>query len=384
MSAPRIPMLVPSLPGRARDYLVECVETNWVSSVGPFVGRFEREFAERTGAEHAVACASGTAALHLILLALGIGPGDEVLVSDLTFVASANPVRHCGAEVTLVDSETRTWNLDPALVLDELTRRRRSGGRLPAAIVAVDVLGQPADLAPLLSAATDMGIPVIEDAAEALGARWTAGALAGHHAGTPARAGFFSFNGNKIITTGGGGMVVTGDGHLAARVRHLSTQARVGPDFDHDEVAYNYRLVNVCAALGVAQLECLDDFLARKRAIAAAYDERFAAVEAVTPPPLVPGMERSGWLYTILLADRTMRDDVRAALAAHGIETRPLWTPLHLLRPYEGARVIGGGATAAALSARGLSLPSSVSLTDPELDEVADRILDRVRGRAVA
>ena len=250
MSARRIPLLEPVLLGNERAYLDECVASGQVSSVGPFVPRFEREFAERVGTEHAVACASGTAALHLAMLAVGVGPGDDVLVSDLTFIASANPARYCGARVILVDSEPSGWNLDPALVEAELDRRGRVGLRMPAAIVAVHVFGQLAALERILAAATDHGVPVIEDAAEALGGHWLSPPFRLRQAGTVGEIGVFSFNGNKVLTTGGGGMLVTADAAKAAKARHLSTQARLpGSDYVHDTIGFNYRLSNIAAAV---------------------------------------------------------------------------------------------------------------------------------------
>jgi dTDP-4-amino-4,6-dideoxygalactose transaminase len=383
MTAPRIPLLVPVLRGNERAYLAECVDSNFVSSVGPFVKRFEREFAGWLGAEHAVACASGTAALHLALVALGVGPGDDVLVSDLTFIASANPARYCGAAVMLVDSEPRTWNIDPALVEEELRRRAQHGARMPAAIVAVHVLGHPAELDRILSVAAEFGVPVVEDAAESLGASWTSGPLAGRQTGTAARMGIFSFNGNKVLTTGGGGMVVTGDAGLAERLRHLSTQARVpGEHYVHDMIGFNYRLTNVAAAVGVAQLEQLDSFLRRKREIAHRYDAAFVAVPDVTLPPATRDAERSAWLYSIQLSSRVLRDDVAVALRARGIESRPVWDPVHSQAPYRGATVLGGGTVASALAGKGLSLPSSADLDDDQVDEVVSAVVEAVAAGA--
>ena len=233
-----------------------CLASTYVSSIGPFVTEFEEQLAAKVGARHAVACASGTSALHLALLALGVGAGDEVLVSDLTFIASANPIKYCGAEPLLVDSEESTWNLDPDLVVEELHQRRADGRPQPAAVVAVDLLGHPADLSPILNTAADVGVPVVEDASESIGSSWTGQhPLAGRAAGTVATIGCFSFNGNKLLTTGGGGMLVTDDVDLASRARHLSTQAKLpGFAYRHDQVGYNYRLTNLAASLGLAQL----------------------------------------------------------------------------------------------------------------------------------
>lgn len=390
-SEARIPLAVPSIGGNAARYLQECLDTNFVSSVGPFVERFEREFAAAVGARHAVAVASGTAAIHLALRVLEVGPGDEVLVPSLTFVASANPVRYVGAEVTLVDSEPDTLNLDPTLVVEELDRRAREGRRQPKAIEVVHLLGHPAAIEPIAEAAERHGVTMFEDASEALGATWTGGPLDGRHVGTVGRIGCFSFNGNKLITTGGGGMLVTDDEALARRARSLSTQARLpGPAYDHDEVGYNYRLSNVAAALGVAQLEELPALLEARREHARRYDAAIADLPALRPAPRVPWADSSYWLYTASLAvdawtgtadDRRATGQIRptqssailAGLAAAGIEARPIWTPLHLTRLYAGAPRLGGAVAEAAFD-RAFSLPSSSSLTSEEQGRVVERL----------
>ena len=299
MGAAPIPLCVPCLDGDEREWLLRALDSTFVSTVGPFVEQFEREFATAVGSPHAVACATGTAAIHLALRALGVAAGDLVLCSDFTFIASANPIRYQGAEAGFIDSSPDGWNLDPAVLaqaLDDLAAE----GRLPKAVVAVHILGQPADLGPILDACARHAVPLIEDAAEALGASYTTdyphAACRGHQVGTIGRIGCFSFNGNKLITTGGGGMVVTGDPLLAARIKHLSTQAKLpGLAFVHDEAGYNYRLPNLNAALGLAQLRRLDAFLARKRAIAARY--RALATElGWTYQPTTRGTLPSDWL----------------------------------------------------------------------------------------
>lgn len=367
----RIPLAEPVIGGNALAYLRTCLETNYVSSVGPFVERFEEAFAAAVGARHAVACASGTAAIHLALRVLDVGPGDEVLVPTLTFVASANPVSYLGAAPVLVDAEPRTYNVDPALVVAELDRRAAAGLRQPAAIEVVHLLGHPADFAPVLRAAARHGVPVVEDATEALGARYVGGDLDGRHVGTLGRIGCFSFNGNKLITTGGGGMLVTDDEALARRVRHLSTQARLpGPAYDHDEVGYNYRLSNVAAALGLAQLEELPALLAGRHANAAAYDAAIASIPALRatlrPAPRAPWAAPSFWLYTAAIEPpdgRPTRDELLRRLAAAGIEARPIWTPLHRTRVLRDAPRVGGD-VAERIFDVAFSLPSSSNL-DP-------------------
>ena len=373
----RIPLAEPSIGGNAARYLAECLETNFVSSVGPFVKRFEAEFAASVGSRHAVACASGTAAIHLALRVLDIGPGDEVFVPTLTFVASANPVAYVGATPVLVDVEAATYNLDPAIVVAELDRRARLGLKQPAAIEVVHLVGHPADIEPVTVAAARHGVTVFEDASEALGAGWTSGAFAGRQAGTVARIGCFSFNGNKLITTGGGGMLVTDDEALARRARHLSTQARLpGLAYDHDEVGYNYRLSNLAAALGVAQLEQLPELLAARRRMAAGYDALAAGLPALRPAPHAPWANPSYWLYTAALdPDRSplTRDELLAGLSAAAIEARPIWTPLHLTRLYRDAPRLGGG-VAGSIFAGAVSLPSSASLTPEKQARVAARL----------
>lgn len=372
MATDRIPLSVPSIGGNAAAYLQACLDTNYVSSVGPFVERFEEAFAAAVGARYAVACSSGTAAIHLALLVLDVGPGDDVLVSDLTFVASINPIVQTGARPVLVDAEGSTYNLDPRLVVAEIERRADAGERQPAAIEVVHLVGHPADIEPIMDAADRHAIPVLEDASEALGATYRAGRYAGRSVGTIGRIAAFSFNGNKLITTGGGGMVVTDDAALARRARHLSTQARLpGLAYDHDEVGYNYRLTNVAAALGLAQLEELPRLLAARRANAARYEAAIADLPGVRPAPSAPWADPSFWLYTPMLEtpDIEQRDRIIDGLAAGGIEARPIWTPIHRTQLYADATRIEG-ATAASIFAGAFCLPSSSSLTDGERDRV--------------
>ena len=369
-----IPLAEPLLLGNAEPYVQECLTSNFVSSVGPFVERFERAFAAYVGSRHAVACASGTAALHVAMRLLNVGTGDEVWVSDLTFVASANPILYEHGTPVLVDSEAATWNLDPEPMIAEIQRRARLGQRQPVAIMPVHILGQPADLAALSGVCAEHGITLVEDAAEALGATYTAGPHAGRQVGTIGRIGCFSFNGNKLITTGGGGMLVTDDPDLARRAKHLTTQARLpGAAYAHDEVGYNYRLTNLAAALGLAQLECIDELLARKAAIAARYDAALADRTGWTLPPKPSGAAPSHWLYSILLASRSERDALVDRLGHDHIHARPLWTPLHRMPMYAAASRLGGQ-VAADLADRGLSLPCSAGLQAAEQARVLDAL----------
>lgn len=375
MSDGRIPLAVPSLEGNAARYLQECLDTNFVSSVGPFVRRFEVEFASHIGTGHAVACSNGTAALHVALRIAGVGSGDDVLVSDFTFVATVNPIAYLGARPVLVDADVATWNISPVLLVDELDRRARAGSKMPAAVLVAHVLGMPADLAPIQEACTKHGVCLIEDAAEALGARYMAGPLDGRQVGTTGLMGCFSFNGNKIITSGGGGMIATQDPALAKRAKHLTTQARLpGPDYIHDEIGYNYRLTNLSAALGVAQLEKLNAFVARKRAIARRYDEAFGSIPGITLPPRPLWAEPTFWLYSILVDSSVTgieRHSIQEKLLEEGIETRSLWVPAHRMPFYKDAPCVGGP-VGDMLSARGISLPCSVSLTETEQELVIE------------
>ncbi len=373
MSTDVIPLSVPSLLGNEKKYVDECLQTNFVSSVGPFVERFEREFASYVGSRFAVACASGTAAIHVALRLLGVVTDDEVMVPTLTFIASANPVLYEHARPILVDSESTTWNLDARLVAEELARRARLGARMPKVVEVVHILGHPVDLEPIADACEQHGVLLLEDAAEAMGAKYTAGRFAGKSVGTIGRIGCFSFNGNKIMTTGGGGMLVTDDEKLARRAKHLTTQARLpGAEYDHDEVGYNYRLTNVAAALGVAQLEQMGSFLERKRSIAKRYDESLAVLPGVVLPPNEPWAEPSHWLYTIGLEPhvaRLGRAALMQALDQKLIQSRPIWRPLHHMPMFAGSTSLGGD-TADRLFASGLSLPCSVSLTDEDQERV--------------
>lgn len=364
-----IPLAEPNLTGNESQYLQDCLASNFVSSVGAFVNRFEDEFAAFVESPRAVATTNGTSAIHMALILAGVGPGDEVWVSDFTFIASANPIRYLQARPVLVDSEARTWNMDPALVVEALEARARTGKAMPKAILAVHILGFPADIGPIAQACEKYGIWLIEDAAEALGASYVDGPYRGRQVGTIGHIGCYSFNGNKIITTGGGGMLVSEDPVLMARAKHLTTQAKLpGLAYDHDEVGYNYRLTNLQAALGVAQLERLADFISKKREVAARYDASFAGLPGLRLAPHPAGTAPTFWLYS--LGFEAGWEAPQKTLESDGIFCRPLWTPLHRMATYRDCQLIGSGAVAEDLAGHWLSLPCSTSLTEVQQDEV--------------
>ena len=370
-SSERIYLSPPHMSGEEEVLVADAFASNWIAPLGPHVDAFEAEFAEVVGARHAVALISGTAALHLALQLSGVGPRDEVLVSSLTFVASVNPIRYLGAEPVLVDSETTSWNMDPALVADVLRARAREG-RLPAAVVVVHLYGQTADLDPILEVCHQYEVPVIEDAAEALGARY-----GDRPPGALGKAGIFSFNGNKIITTSGGGMLVTDDGDLAEHALKFATQARdPAPHHQHSELGYNYRMSNLLAAVGRGQLRVLEDRVEARRANFERYRELLGNLAGLTFQPEAPWGRHTRWLTCVLVepgAFGATREDIRLALEEENIEARPLWKPMHLQPLYRDCEMVGG-AVAEDLFERGLCLPSGSSLRPDQLERVASLV----------
>lgn len=360
---PRIYLSPPHLTGGELRYVQEAFATNWVAPLGPHVDAFEQEFRTVVGAAHAVAVSSGTAALHLALILAGVGPGDEVFVSTFTFAASANPIVYLGARPVFLDSERTSWNMDPALLEEALAARARAG-RLPKAVVVAHIYGQSADLDPIAAACARYEVPLIEDAAEALGATYK-----GRAPGTVGLIGCYSFNGNKIITTSGGGMLVTNDAALAARARKLATQAREpAPHYEHAEIGYNYRLSNVLAGIGRAQLAVLEERVAARRANFAHYLAALGDLPGIGFQPEAPWGRHTRWLSCITIDPAAFgmdREGVRYALERENIESRPVWKPLHRQPAFAGCEAIGGG-VAEELFARGLCLPSGSSLTDAE------------------
>ena len=360
----RIPLSVPVFIGRERELLAECIDQRWVAAGGPFVARFQEAFAERHGLRAAVGTVNGTAALHVALAALRIGPGDEVIVPSLTFVATANPVRYLGAEPVFCDVDRSTYTLDVESVRASITDATR-------AIVVVHLYGHPADLDPLLELAREHGLPVIEDATEALGSSYR-----GRPCGTLADIGCFSFNGNKVMTTGGGGMVLAADDELRERIRYLTLQAREpGPEYVHGDVGFNYAMTNVQAALGLAQLEHLDELLARRRQIAARYREGLAGVADLEVCGEAEWAHSNFWLNSVLIdesvAGRTPHG-VMAALQERRIESRPFFYPLHLLPPYrrDGFEL----PVSEHLHRVGLCIPSSADLDEASQARVIEAL----------
>lgn len=370
--ATRLFLSPPHLGEVERKLLLDAFDSNWVAPLGPHVDAFEFELASRVGLLHAAALSSGSAALHLALVVLGVGKGDDVLVASFTFAATANAVNYVGARPVFVDSEAASWNIDPDLVAEELDRRA-AAGRLPAAVIAVDLYGQCADYKRLVHACTQYDVPLIEDAAEALGATYD-----GRPAGSFGEFGVFSFNGNKIITCGGGGALVGRDRAQIARVRHLASQAREpAPHYQHEDIGYNYRLSNLLAAVGRGQLQQLDEKVERRRAINQRYRQLFAGVAGIDFMPVAPDCESNNWL-TVITVDPTAfgvdREQIRQHLEQCDIESRPTWKPMHLQPAFSGCPMLGGAVSERAFDV-GLCLPSGSAMTDEDAVRVAEEVL---------
>jgi dTDP-4-amino-4,6-dideoxygalactose transaminase len=363
----RIFLSPPDLGADERELLLDAVDSNWVSPLGPHVDAFERELAAYVGVEQAAALSSGTAGLHLALLLHDVGPGDEVLVPTLTFVATANAVVYTGATPVFVDADPTTWCIDPALVEETFAAKARAG-RPPKALISVDLYGQCADYDAIEALCDEYGVVLIEDAAEALGARYK-----GRAAGTFGRLGVFSFNGNKIITTSGGGMLVSADAELVARARFLATQARdPAPHYEHSTIGFNYRMSNLLAAVGRGQLRHVDQKVARRRQINQRYRAALGDLPGVGFLPDAPDGEPTNWLTVITLdpsAASATPDELRLALEAADIEARPAWKPMHL-QPVFANRECIGGEVAERIFATGLCLPSGSSLGKQDQERV--------------
>jgi dTDP-4-amino-4,6-dideoxygalactose transaminase len=367
----RVYLSSPHMSEQERLFLQDAFDSNWIAPLGPHVDAFEAEFAEKIGIEHAVALSSGTAALHLALLMLGVGAGSEVLTSALTFAATANAITYVGAQPVFIDSDRASWNLDPQLLADELAAAARRN-RLPAAVIAVDIYGQCADYRPILEICGRYGVPLIEDAAEALGASYQ-----DCPAGTLGMMGCFSFNGNKIITTSGGGMLVCHEEKWAKRARFLSTQARdPAPHYEHSHVGYNYRMSNLLAAVGRGQLRVLDERVEQRRANFRFYQQTMAGWPGIEFMPEHPRGRSTRWLTCMLIDPHKFGAgpaEIRLALEKQNIESRPVWKPMHLQPVFASCRCCGG-AVAADFFTRGLCLPSSSNLAAEDRQRVVDTI----------
>jgi dTDP-4-amino-4,6-dideoxygalactose transaminase len=368
----RIYLSPPHMSGREQARIDEVFASNWIAPVGPHLNEFERRFAERLGVAHAAAVASGTAALHLALHRLSLTPDDEVICPTFTFCASANPIRYESARPVFLDVDPLTWNLDPQLLEDEL-RHCAAQGYLPKAVIVVDLLGQSADIDAILEVTNRYELPVIEDAAEALGATYK-----GRAAGASGWASVFSFNGNKIITTSGGGMLCSNDAALIEKARHWATQAKdPGPHYFHTELGYNYRLSNVLAAIGLAQLEALDERMAERRHVFEFYQRTLGDLPGIRFMPKADYGEPNYWLTVIRVDEQQFGsscETIRLALEAQNIESRRVWVPLHTLPLYADCRYRGRG-VAESIFADALCLPSGSALTDDDLQRIVDVIM---------
>jgi len=361
--AKRILLSPPHMGDREFEFVQEAFDTNWLAPVGPHVNAFEAEFAQRVGSPHAAALSSGTAALHLALQLVGVTAGDEVMCSTLTFVATANPVTYLGAKPVFVDSDRISWNMDPELLRQALFQRAKAGN-LPKAVVLVHLYGQSADIDPILETCNRYDIPLIEDAAEALGATYK-----GRAPGTFGKIGIYSFNGNKIITTSGGGMLVSADQSLVDKARFLATQARdPAPHYQHSEIGYNYRLSNVLAGIGRGQLQVLGDRVEARRHNFEMYQAGLGHLPGIEFMPEAPFGRSTRWLTCLIIDPERFgcdREAMRQALVKENIEARPVWKPLHLQPVFSDCEFVGG-TVAQDLFERGLCLPSGSNLTQDD------------------
>ena len=369
----RIFLSPPHMSGHEQQMVAEAFESNYIAPLGPQVDAFEKEFTEKINIPYAVALSSGTAAMHLALKGLGVKQGDDVFVSTLTFIGSVAPIEYLGARPIFIDSDRKTWNMDPDLVAEGLEFGFKKG-RLPKAIVPTDLYGQSCDIDRILEICKPYNIPVIVDAAESLGAKYK-----DRTAGSKARAAIFSFNGNKIITTSGGGMLVSDDAQLILEAKKRSQQAREPFQYyEHKEIGYNYRMSNVLAAIGRGQLRVLDERVRKKRKIFDFYNGALKNIEGVSFMPEAPYGQSNRWLTIILIDSEKFGSDcerIRQALEHDNIEARPIWKPMHLQPVFTGAKCIGGK-VAEDLFQKGLCLPSGTAMTDEDLNRIVSVILN--------
>lgn len=384
-----VPLCVPEIRGNEWKYIKECLDTKWVSSVGPFVDRFEAMVADYVGAKYAIATVNGTAALHIALLVAGIQPDDEILVSTLTFIAPANAIRYVGARPVFIDAEPDYWQMDPQKVVDFLEHecrwvngqlRNRRTNRRVRAILPVDILGHPVDMDPILEITRKYNLALIEDASESLGAKYK-----GRRVGHLTDLGCYSFNGNKIITSGGGGMIVTDNEAWASKARYLTTQAKDDPlEFIHGEIGYNYRLTNIQAAMGCAQLEQIERYIDAKRRIGARYTQTFKNIPGIAPMREAPWAFSIYWMFTVLIHASQYGVNSRTVLGKLSdaqIESRPLWQPLHRNPVYRHCQAYHCD-IAEQVYQDALSLPCSVGLTLKDQERVIELLCESYECRS--
>ncbi len=382
----QIPLSEPHLGELELELVMDALRQNWVGPVGPMIDRFEADFCAHTGFPHCVAVSSGSAAMHLAMQECGVGPGDEVLATTLTFIGSVAPAVHLGAKPVFIDIETATWNMDPQLTADELQAAARRG-KLPKAVIPTDLYGQCADLAALRQVCEPYGVPVVADCAESIGSRLLTSPDNGHsiakmpHTGLDATLAVFSFNSNKIITSSGGGILAGHDASIVAHARKLANQAREpAAHYEHTEIGHNFRLSAVAAAIGIGQLSVLENRVAQRRHVYERYAANLQSVPGVRLLLPTPGTRPNHWLTVIQVEPEiagTTAGDLAEALAFHGIETRPVWKPMHMQPVFDGHRV-RGGERAAEVFRNGLCLPSSSTLTDDGIDAVSALIRSSV------
>lgn len=378
MQKKRIFLSPPHMSGYEQQFISEAFKSNYIAPIGPQVDAFEKKFVEKTGISHAVALSSGTAAMHLALLFLGVEPGDIVFASTLTFIGSVSPITFCGGVPKFIDADKKTWNMDPDILEKEI-KRCANEGQLPKAIVPTDLYGQCVDLDRILEICEPYEIPVVADSAEALGSFYK-----GHSAGTGARAAVFSFNGNKIVTTSGGGMLASEDKDLIENARFLSQQARdPEPHYEHSRIGFNYRMSNILAAIGRGQLKVLDDRVETKRQLFNKYQAALGDVAGIEFMPEATYGKANRWLTVILITPEQFgvdREFVRLALEDENIEARPVWKPMHLQPVFSGAKC-AGGKVAEELFNRGLCLPSGTAMSDEDISRIVATILSCRNGR---
>lgn len=369
MEKRNIPVAAPMLVGNEKAYVIDCLDSTWISSTGKYVERFESAFADFCGARHAISCCNGTVALHLALVALGLKAGDEVIVPTLTFVATANVVRYCDATPIFVDVDPETWTMDPFLIEQKITSRTRG-------IIVVHLYGQPTDLDPVLELAARHSLFVVEDAAEAHGAEYK-----GKKVGSLTTVGAFSFYGNKALTTGEGGMLTTNDNSFAAKLRLLRGQGMDSQRrYWHPVIGYNYRMTNVAAAIGLGQLERADWHLERRATVADWYKKALAGIDGIKWQSEQDWSKRIYWMFSIVLDEHAgNREDAMAHLQADGIETRPLFYPLHLLPPYQKQEDNAGYPVAEQISQHGFSLPTWGGLSYEDVNYVAESLVQYLK-----